>query len=519
MTAPLPPKVSSRQFERAIKAFTQVVGADWVLTSDQQRSTYVDFYAVTPNDHLPSAAVAPETVEQIQAILRIANEHKIPLWPISRGKNFGYGAAAPRLSGSVVLDLGRMRKILDVDQKRGTCLLEPGVGFFDLYYFLRDNNIPLWISAPGNSWGSVVGNALEHGFGYTPYGDHAQQVCGMEVVLPNGELVRTGMGAMAGSDCWNLFKYGYGPSWDQLFMQSNFGIVTKMGMWLMPEPEAVTMLTMEPPNEEDIGWVIDALTPLRLRGIIQAPLNIGNFIRVAMIASQRSQWYQGEGALPLDVEEKMRKQFGIGWWGVNVSFFGYPESNQFGVKLTQQAVSQYTDLEFNTQEWHRGEPRPDATQFGVPITFPLQVANWAGTNGGHVGFSPVLPPDSKIALEQLKISRQLFREHGIDYCGSFTLHPRHLNKVNMIVYDKDDEDMTARARNLVTALVKNAHKRGYGEYRAHLSFMDDVAQTFDFNNHAQLHLNEAIKDALDPNGILAPGKQGIWPKAYRESKS
>jgi 4-cresol dehydrogenase (hydroxylating) len=45
--------------------------------------------------------------------------------------------------------------------------------------------------------------------------------------------------------------------------------------------------------------------------------------------------------------------------------------------------------------------------------------------------------------------------------------------------------------------------------------MDDVALTFDFNNHALLRLNETVKDALDPNGILAPGKQGIWPKAFR----
>ena len=61
--------------------------------------------------------------------------------------------------------------------------------------------------------------------------------CGMEVVLPNGELMRTGMGAMPGNRSWNLYKRGLGPTPDQLFMQSNFGIVTKMGVWLMPSPE------------------------------------------------------------------------------------------------------------------------------------------------------------------------------------------------------------------------------------------------------------------------------------------
>src|SRR6185312_9651654 len=95
-------------------------------------------------DHEAAATLAPASVEEVQAIVRIANEYKVPLWPVGRGKNFGYGGAAPAMRGNVILDLGRMNRILDVDEKFANCQLEPGVSYFDLYNHLKDNKIPLW---------------------------------------------------------------------------------------------------------------------------------------------------------------------------------------------------------------------------------------------------------------------------------------------------------------------------------------------------------------------------------------
>ena len=134
----LPPRVSPARFSAALKAFEGVVGKDWVMATDADRDAYSDVYAPGPKDEWPpSAAVAPQTVEEVQAIVRLANEYRIPLWPVSRGKNLGYGTAAPRLPGSVVLDLGRMNRILEVDPKLAYAVLEPGVGFFDLYEHIR----------------------------------------------------------------------------------------------------------------------------------------------------------------------------------------------------------------------------------------------------------------------------------------------------------------------------------------------------------------------------------------------
>ncbi len=180
----LPPHVSSAAFDRALAAFEQVVGKQWVLATDEDREAYLDVYAPgDPAAHASSAAVAPGSASEVQALVRLANEHRIALWPISRGKNFGYGGSAPRMPGTVIVDLGRLKRILEVNTELGYCILEPGVGFFDLYEHLAAYGISLQLAIPGNAWGSVVGNALERGFSVA--GDHSANICGLEVVLAN----------------------------------------------------------------------------------------------------------------------------------------------------------------------------------------------------------------------------------------------------------------------------------------------------------------------------------------------
>lgn len=134
-----------------------------------------------------------------------------------------YGGSAPVVRGTVVLDLHRMNKIIEVNEEYAYAIVEPGVSFIDLYEYITEKNYEVWPSIPALGWGSVLGNTTERGFGYTPGGDHAQAQCGMEVVLPNGELLRTGMGAQKDSPMFALFKGGYGPSVDGLFYQSNLG--------------------------------------------------------------------------------------------------------------------------------------------------------------------------------------------------------------------------------------------------------------------------------------------------------
>ena len=74
-----------------------------------------------------------------------------------------------------------------------------------------------------------------------------------------------------------------------------------------------------------------------------------------------------------------------------------------------------------------------------------------------------------------------------------------------------------QANALFTRLVEVGAQNGWGEYRTHTLFYDEVARSYDYNNGAMLRWNERVKDAIDPQGIIAPGKMGIWPRRYREA--
>ena len=508
---PLPPGFDAQKMQTALRALVSALGEDKVFYGEQDRQSYEDKFAVDESAHHPAAAVAPETVEEVQAVVKIANQFLLPLWPWSRGKNLGYGGTAPELSGSVVVDLSRMKKI-EFDQQSGVVTLEPGVGFYDLYDYLQQHNLPYWLSTPGNSWGSVLGNALDRGVGYTPYGENTKNLCGLEVVLPTGEVVRTGMGAFSDAPTWGTYPFGFGPSWDQMFVQSNFGIVTKANMWLMPEPESLMGMDVEFERPEDLKAMVDTIGPLRRERVLTQSPSIGNWLRAAAVLTTRKEWTDKPGAVGDDVIAAIRKRFNIGWWGVSLRLYGREDINKAAYKVLEKAMNDINPMLIKPTAWRKGEPLERTGWTGTPMTFPMQNVNWYGGRGGHIGFSPIIPQDGTKALEQFKRTYARYLEYGVDYQGSFAFGERHLINVNAMIFNKDDPAFMAKVDPFFRALVADAKAQGYGEYRTHLDYMDLVAGSYDWNGGALRKLNEKVKDALDPNGILAPGKSGIWPK-------
>ena len=373
------------------------------------------------------------------------------------------------------------------------------------------------MSVPGNAWGSVIGNALDHGIGYTPYGLHARNLCGLEVVLPDGGLLRTGMGAMERNHSWHVFPLSFGPDWTQMFTQSNLGVVTKAGVWLQPAPESSLLLTWDIPREDDIGWVVDTLAPLKIANVIDQNVFVPSWLGKIVLKGQRKDFWDKPGAIPDSRVQELLREHELGYWQVQVRLYGDEALNRARADVVKRAFARHLATPPLEETWKAGDPvsQYDATM-GVPSAVALQMGDWVGGRGGHLGFSPVVPATSQHVLGQLRRSRGIIAAHDVDFYASFTISGRFATNINMLMYDRDNTLQVANIRKLFNALIMETAAAGYGEYRTHLGWMDIVSSTFDFNDHAQRRLNERVKDALDPNGILAPGKQGVWPAAFRD---
>ena len=121
---------------------------------------------------------------------------------------------------------------------------------------------------------------------------------------------------------WPLYKRGLGPTSTELFMQSNFGIVTKMGYWLMPKPEVYMPLWLQLWDDARMPDVVDALRELMLAGTIDMRPQLSNTLCMASMLTARADWYDGAGPIPEEIIDRIAKELGLGRWMMRFALYG-----------------------------------------------------------------------------------------------------------------------------------------------------------------------------------------------------
>ena len=207
------------------------------------------------------AVLSPANSKQVANCVSIANELGIPIYPVSRGRNWGLGSRVP-VQDAVVLDLSRIDRVIALDERFGCITLEPGVTFQQVHRYLSERNSAWFLPVIGGpADASVIGNFVERGDRIGPQRDQLSDLCSLEVVLPNGSVVHTGFERFGETPLASLSSMPAGPSLDGLFTQSNFGIVTRATLWLVRHPKCLQVVSARIPDG-GLSAFVDSLQPL-----------------------------------------------------------------------------------------------------------------------------------------------------------------------------------------------------------------------------------------------------------------
>lgn len=525
----------------AVRAWRQAVGDAWVSTDPAACSRLAR--TTSRPGHRPVAVVRPGSVDEVQAVVRAAAACRVPVHPVSRGKNWGYGDGAPPGPGQAVLDLARLDRIISVDEELAVAVVEPGVTQGQLAAHLRASGGRLWSDVTGaGPDASVVGNALERGFGHTPYGDHTATWCGLDAVLGDGRLVSTGTGRFPGARATHAYPYGLGPAVGGLFAQSNLGVVVRMGVWLMPAPATLAAFVVRAETDTELAVLFGRLAALRRAGVVRSCVHVANDLRAASSSVPYPWDLAGpSGGLSDAARAAFRRRAGVAAWTAVGAVYGSHGVvaatcrdvarglRPFRVRFVTErrlawarraagwaarlgvgaAVGQRIRAVEGVWRLLKGDPAWDhvrGASWRVRITPGPGPADPVETGAGLQWASPALPATGVDAAAVATVLAERYRAYGFDPLVTFTLvGDRAAVCVSNASYDRSVAEEVARAEACHDDVVARLVAAGYPPYRVGPAAYSVAAPGAD----AHGDLVRAVKRAADPQGIISPGRYGI----------
>lgn len=455
--------------EDIVRELKAIVGRAYVLTSKEDLLCYS--YDAQLLEGLPSVVVEPLNSSQVLAVLKLANAARMPIVP--RGAGTGLSGGSVAIKGGVVLSMRRMNRIIEIDEKNLTALVEPGVVTHELYEAARVKGL-FYPPDPGSFRVSTIGGNIATNAGgphALKYGVTRNYVLGLEVVLPTGEVFNTGAATV---------KSVAGYSLKDLFIGSEgtLGVITRARLRLLPKPEACyTVLAVF----DDVVTAARVVSDIIASGVIPSTLEYMDQVTINAVED-----YKGAG-LPRDAEAVLLIE-------TDGNAKAAKEEARRIISLCEKAGAKVR---------HADDPRErekiwEARRAALPALTRIKASTQPTTL-----LEDATVPRSRVpemVTEIKRISEKYNLAVGVfGHAGDGNLHPTFLT-------DQRDLEEMKRVEKAAEEIFEAALRLGgtlsgeHGIGIAKSKFLErEVGQK-------GLEVMRAVKKSLDPNNILNPGK-------------
>lgn len=444
--------------------FDGVLSAERILGGDANDDyTHDEALGGVPQE--PIAVLLPETTDEVAAILRVCDEHRIPV--TARGSGTGLSGAAIPVEGGVVVSFERMKRI-EIDEENQVAIVEPGVTLAELDELTAKHSLTYPVF-PGEYSASLGGNIATNAGGMraVKYGVTRHQVLGLEAVLPTGEVITTGGKFVKGSTGYDLTQLIVGS-------EGTLALVTEATLRLYPRPSCnATVLAPFRTLDE----VMHAVPRIVASGI--GPL-ILEYIDVLTMGGMTRRFN-----LELGVPEPVQAE--------TLAYLVVVMENQHESRLDEDVQS----LAEHMSELGAIDVYVLPGTAGPKLIEAREKAFWLAKETGADDIIDIVVPRASIADFMVSVAR-IAEETGtfVAGCG----HAGDGN-VHLSIYKPDAEERSAVLRQLFEAglslggVISGEHGIGVTKRKYFLALEDPV----------KIELMRRIKAAFDPNDILNPG--------------
>jgi 4-cresol dehydrogenase (hydroxylating) len=523
--------------DSALHAWTVLIGQSQVLPAEAAQRRFGG--DTTGDRRCIAGALRPDSADQVADIVRIAAEHGVPLYPISTGRNWGYGSGQPASDGCVVLDLSGLVGIR-IDPELGTATVEPGVTQGMLADLLVRERLPFLVPVSGaGPDASLLGNALERGYGITPSADHFAAVTSLEAVLPDGSRYRSALAELGGTTVASGFKWGIGPYLDGIFTQSSLGIVTCATIALARRPERVEAFVFQI-GDDGLAGAVEGVREIlrRLPGIVGG-INLMNRHRVLAMSIPHPGCAPGT-VLPEALVRREADRLGIAAWSGFGTLYGTRRTVAAAhaeiraclrgrarrlIFTTPSGCERLAKVAAALPGWLTGGYARQLAVLaeglrlvdGRPGEIAMPLCYWRGGTppvGGHGHdpardgcglrwYAPLVPMLPAEVVRFVQRTAATAAAHGMEPLITLTsLSERCFDSTVPLLFDRADPASVARATACHAQLRDEGCAAGWVPYRVGIGEQRWLCDRDD----PCWRLVQTIKHAVDPQGIIAPGR-------------